>query len=396
MKHYRIFFWVLGLACSVEGWAQKAQAVQGFARQRQSTEWYREQVQAWKRQTELEPKSPRAWYNYYRASRNLSLSDTTDRRSRPEKFEALSALVDQMEKKVPNSYEYHLIRWLNGGNNWTYLDHLQKADALGPDRTEHLEDLMVWKEMEGKRSERDAASLRWFASGQTSPGLLNYNYNVLAGLPENALLITVGDNDTFPLWILQARGFRTDVWVLNLSLLYKDKYRQALFSQLGLPDLPAMTPEPPANGLSREENFERKLAGHLAGNAKNRPVCLGLTCASQENLSRDIEQNLYLCGLHNEYSREPVDNLARLRKNFETLFALDYLRTEFTTDVSKSWVQHMNRNYLVPVLKLHHHYQSSGDCRNALRMKQVAEAVAQGHPEEAAVKETLRQTPACP
>lgn len=396
MKTTHLLFGLGWMLLSLGAIAQQALPVQGFARQKQSTEWYRQQVQAWKRETEKEPRNAKAWYNYYRASRNLSLSDTADTRSREAKFLALSSLVAQMEKKVPDSYEYHLIRWLNGGNNEELLPHLQKAEALGADRYEHLEDLIVWKEMEGRTAERNAAGQRWFASGQTSPGLLNYTYNVLAGLPENAILITAGDNDTFPAWILQARGFRSDVLVLNTSLLQKELYRKRIFGELGIADLPLDFSASAEIFAAQQQAFEKKLVERLAANKKARTVCLGLTCASQEGLSLQIENKLYLAGLHHEYRTEPTETLSKLRKNFETAFALDYLKAEFSNDVSRAWVLHLNRNYTIPMLKLFHHYQEAGDCRQAQRMKELLERVAKGQPEENTVQEHLRKSVSCP
>lgn len=62
--------------------------------------------------------------------------------------------------------------------------------------------------------------------------LQDFAYNMLVGLPEGALVITNGDNDTFPPLALQAgMAFRTDVIVLNRNLLNLDGYREAFFER---------------------------------------------------------------------------------------------------------------------------------------------------------------------
>ena len=51
-------------------------------------------------------------------------------------------------------------------------------------------------------------------------GYLTYAKDLLEACPTNAILLTHGDTDTYPLWYLQEKqGYRKDVLVLNLSLM---------------------------------------------------------------------------------------------------------------------------------------------------------------------------------
>lgn len=58
-------------------------------------------------------------------------------------------------------------------------------------------------------------------------------YNVLMSCEKDAILFTYGDNDTYPLWYLQEiEGIRTDVRIINLSLLGIDWYVDQLNNRI--------------------------------------------------------------------------------------------------------------------------------------------------------------------
>ena len=108
-------------------WAQKPEPILSFATYVKESAYYKQQASLWKKETQTNPQNAFAWFNYYRATRNLVRTDTSDRRSQEEKYQQQADIVNEMEKVIPNTYEYNLAKWMHHGQNFAYLKHLKKA-----------------------------------------------------------------------------------------------------------------------------------------------------------------------------------------------------------------------------------------------------------------------------
>jgi len=367
--------------------AQKPETIYSFARIRKPIPYYKEQAIAWKKEVDKDPKNANAWYNYFRVSKNLANIDTTDKRTRTEKWDAIKLIVEKMGEEIPGSYEYNYVKFSYEGNNYDYLSYLKKADELSNGRTLHVDYMVNWGEIERNIERRDKYCKQLYESGDFSPGLMYYNYNVMVGAKPNAIIFTIGDNDTYPIWLLQSQGIRRDITALNLYLLNIDEYRNKVFKELGIEkwDMQMSKDNLDSNNDRAQKRFATEIIKHVAANKKNYPVYLALTAGSPEYLKPN-EENLFLTGLAYEYSLESPDNMAIMKRNFEQLYALDYLEKPFYNDISKEITTEINCNYVVPMLKLYDHYKISGDTQRMEWMKQKLLFLTKGKPEEKEIK----------
>jgi hypothetical protein len=374
---------IVAVLFAIGACAQMPVPILSYATQRQTPEWYLQQIQLWKAELNKDTKNSLAWYNYYRATRNYYRTVPSEQDQAQYHATHLRQIVDSAGSYAAESFEYNLLMWLDHGNDPSYLSYLEKAAKLGPDRDEIISDMIGYGELRRDVQLRDKYSLRWLTSLQSSPGLLRYHSNLLESLDQNAIIFTTGDNDTYPIWQLQAIGMRRDVLVLNLYLLQIQPYQNRILEELGInrKDLKI--------SIADSADMRKALVREIARLCTTRPVYIGLTV--DEDVRTVLGKSAVLTGLAYQYSTSKTKLEGKMRQNYETIFAMNYLQENDTYDISQYATDCINQNYLVMLLAMYNKYKADGNVERMKKADALVRVIAEKSTDKEAILKWLQE-----
>ena len=169
----------------------------------------------------------------------------------------------------------------------------------------------------------------------------NYGMNILQYLDEDAILITNGDNDTFPLWYLQqVEGVRLDVDIVNLSLSQINWHLKQI-KQAGVPISftfdqieqmhPYWTRDPETNELTLVTLKDIAIHDIIRTNNFERPVYFAVTVDD----FMGYYDNLQLEGMVFKLTQETGRHMVDIERTYENVFEnYDY---SSIVDVEDNW-----------------------------------------------------------
>jgi hypothetical protein len=381
---YFVFVLILSVSCnSGQSRQVKPEKVYRIVYETQSNEWYQSQSQLWRAEIDKNPNNPDAWYSYYNANRYANFEDI-DSKTKKEKLEKI---IEDMGKAIPETYEYYLLKYWN---SWDMEDMslVEKAYAINPDRPDTYYPFISKAKVEGNEELLKEFCKKLYNSKDVAPWLINYNYNVLISLEPNAILITNGDNDTYPIWMLQnAKNVRNDVTVINASMSIIEKYLENNLKEKNIKidynkikDLASDKKEERYPAYSAK--FIQELVKEINKKYPKFPIYFALTVYNP--YVQPFKEDLYVTGLANMYSTSGIDNFALLKKNIETNFRLDYLNYEWYSEEfpGETIMNALHTNYVIPFIMLAEHYKKSGQKDKALKLKDMALLIAEKNANE--------------
>jgi hypothetical protein len=326
-------------------------------------EWYVNQEKLWKKDVEANNQDAKAWYNYYMAARAIRNLEK-DKVKKEELDKAAVKIAFDSYEAVPKSFEGNILKYK--GSQYEEVKYLYKAYEINPNDKRTYQSMMIEAELMTNVTEREKFANLMFQNNMVSSGILNWGYNLLAGLDSNAIIITHGDNDTYGAYLNQAgNNFRKDVLVLNSYMLMKDEYRKKIFQKLGMEDQ-----FEPSSDLKSMENWEAKMKENIKKLIEHSNRSFYVTNTNDEKMFGGYKDDFYLTGLNYKYSKSNLDNTSIIRNNVENKYKLDYLDVSFAFDISQRIVERSHGQYLASFIKLHNHYRLSGENDKATKLKQ--------------------------
>jgi hypothetical protein len=286
-------------------------------------------------------------------------------------------------KHAPDSYQYYYLKGFNSNDITNKINFIQKAHEIAPERPDPLYELISYYEITGDEEKLTNYYKALYATKDIAPWLVNYNYNVFMSVEKNGIIFTNGDNDTYPSRMLQeAKGVRTDVSILNISMSGTETYLERILGKKGIKiNRKELMQQAMTIGSDKSKSFSistfaQLVCKYLSENYPDFPVYFALTVYEQH--FQPLKDNLYIVGLAYLYSPKRIDNIALTKKNLENNFRLDYLQYDWYNDLYPgiNLMNTMHLNYVPGMMMLAEHYKTSGKQEQANHWKNLAKILA--------------------
>ncbi len=259
---------------------------------------------------------------------------------------------------------------------------LERALALDPANAEPNFTLWVMRVHLGDARGADDCLRALIDGGQFPEPVLDFGYNLLIGLERDAILITNGDNDTYPPLALQAgRRVRPDVAVVNLALLNARWYRESLRNgphHLPVPILGDSIPMPQSGPAVAG------LIDALASEGWMRPLYVAITVPDWNlKLTRPLSLEGVVQRVLPSPAGAPQVDVARFTANLEGAYRMDSITSlGFDWEGSNS-VRKLIGNYASLLVRLADAHVESGRRTEAGAAMDRAARLAEFHHDRA-------------
>jgi hypothetical protein len=254
----------------------------------------------------------------------------------------LDKLVTILKENGAQSFDYHLIKYINSNYDLTQKDHLLEAYRLKPDDRRVNIEMFGYAMLTNNTSDQKKFALK--VKAYTSEASWNY-YSVLANKTGESVVFFSQAEDAYPAMAKQIieKGKTT---FISLDLLKNETYRKGVQKKLSMPNTAF---------VGNESEF---LKVALKGSPTN---CFIATTVPQRYMM-GMGNQCYLMGLYYQY--KPTDQYSVLQAFYAQIDKTLPLLSGYTNRDKKLY-----NNYLPPLLTLYKMKKLNGESDMELRKK---------------------------
>lgn len=334
----------------------------------------RKQADEWKQRVKEEPANEEAWFRYTQSIQALQAYTRSDSALTLE----INTLMGDAARVIPNTPTYAFMQ--------IYLERekhremtFEKIMDKWPDSVLHYP--LYFSILQSQKERQKDLCIRWYNSGAFSPQMLNFAYNELVATDKDAVIFTDLSTAQYGCYLLQyGKGMFTDKRYIITALLFSPPYMDQVTEELGIPKYENKTPDfykssTPVTSFA--EQIKERM-DHIIKYTK-RPVYLSVSVLDPTKAL--FKDRIHPEGLLMKYSDKPYDNLAIMRRNFESTYLLDYLQESFSPEVKKMLyldtrlIEMQNLCYVPAFKSLLQFYKESDDQTHYDKLHKLLESV---------------------
>lgn len=239
-------------------------------------------------------------------------------------------------------FDMHYTNYLNSDAKNKDFNSLLQAYNLAPYNSELYFEMAKYYELKQDEIKKKEFCAKLKIS-KLSPSLREYAYNTLMSVSQNGILVTYGEDDTYPIWVLQTiENIRTDVKILNYDLMISEEYREIKKKELGL-------------NFSKSYSSNINILKDVA--LKNRTKNIYYSLTVSHLVLKQLKNNLYPTGLALKFSKNVIDNSQLLVSNWESKFQKQYISNSTINNKDKQ----ININYILPLFQISNYYKENNN-----------------------------------
>ncbi|MBP3212049.1 MAG: hypothetical protein J6M41_05720 [Prevotella sp.] len=294
----------------------------------------------WNQYVDQHPQDEAAWRNFYEVYEAYYLRSFNAPGGRTKQELARQTnLQERLARGIPYTYTYDIIalqeQFSMTGEQEHSRSHMHKyavkaLERLPDDaRASDLQLLIGTLYQTGDTTNLKQLLNIYFDRDMCPSYVLQYHFNELQGMEQNAVYIGTHEGDIIPKLVIQyvLRQHR-DKLLYDQNFCYDRIYNAACFSHLGIaePDYDAW--------IRSGESWNRLSVEWLCDNSP-RPVYFSsnsIAFMAEQWLTDDLKACLYNEGLTMRYSPTPYDNFKVKRRNIDKRYLLEYLLYPFESD----------------------------------------------------------------